>query len=100
LLQVPVATHTGWNLRAPGHGEGELFSIIGSMILLARTAEERRGTGDPRPSLEERYGSRDGWARQLAEAADRLVQQRYFLAEDAERLVAAARRSWDVFAVV
>jgi hypothetical protein len=31
----------------------------GSLIPFARTRREREATGDPRPSLEERYGGRD-----------------------------------------
>ena len=31
------------------------------MMPFARTAAERQARGDPRPSLEERYGSHDGY---------------------------------------
>jgi Alpha/beta hydrolase domain len=84
-------------LRASGYGESDLFTIQGSMISFAATEAERQRTGDPRPSLEERYASRDAWAAQLAEATDRLVAERLLLAEDGDRLVAAARESWDVY---
>ena len=33
----------------------------------------------------------------LLEAANRLVAERLLLAEDGDRLVAAARESWDVY---
>jgi hypothetical protein len=36
-------------------------------------------------------------AARLAEAMDRLVAERLLLAEDGDRLVAAARETWDVF---
>jgi hypothetical protein len=87
----------GWSLRASGYGEGELFTIQGSMIPFAQTEAERLRTDDPRPSLEARYASRDAWAAQLAEVVDRLVAERLLLAEDGDRLVAAARESWDVY---
>lgn len=93
LLTAALATHAGWNLRAAGYAEGELYSVIGCMIPFARTAQER--DGDPRLSLEERYGSHEEWVRQLADAARQLVAARYFLAEDAQRLLAAAGTSWD-----
>ena len=93
LLTAALATHAGWNLRAAGHSEGELYSIFGSMIPLARTAAAR--DGDSRRSLEERYGDHAEWVRQLKQAARELVAARYFLPEDAERLVAAAGTSWD-----
>jgi hypothetical protein len=40
--------------------------------------------------------SREAWAARLAEATHRLVAERLLLAEDGDRLVAAARESWDV----
>jgi Alpha/beta hydrolase domain len=67
------------------------------MIRFAETEAERQGVGDPRPSLEKRYASRDAWAAQLAEAVDRFVAERLLLAEDGDRLKVAARESWDVY---
>ena len=100
LLAAPLATHVGWSLRASGYGEGELFTVQGSMISFAQTDAERERARDPRPSLEARYASRDAWAARLAEAVDRLVAERLLLAEDGDRLVAAARESWDVYQVL
>ena len=97
MLAAPLATHVGWSLRASGYGEGELFTIQGSMIPFAQTEAERLQTDDPRPSLEARYPSRDAWAGRLIEAVDRLVADRLLLPEDGDRLKAAARQSWDVF---
>ena len=67
------------------------------MIPFAQTEAERERARDPRPSLETRYAARDAWAARLAEAVDRLVAERLLLAEDGDRLVAAARESWDVY---
>jgi hypothetical protein len=97
LITVPLATHVGWSLRASGYGEGELFTIQGSMVPFAETEAEKQRTRDPRPSREMRYASRDAWAARLVEAVDRLVTERLLLAEDGDRLVAAARESWDVY---
>ena len=97
LLEAPLATHAGWSLRASGYCEGDLFTIQGSMIPFAATETERLRAEDPRPSLETRYASRNAWAARLAEATDRLVAERLLLAEDRDRLVAAARESWDVY---
>jgi hypothetical protein len=97
LLDAPLATHVGWSLRAEGYGEGDLFTVQGSMIPLCATETERQRAGDPRPSLEARYASREAWAAKLEEAATRLVADRLLLAEDADRLIAAARESWDVY---
>jgi hypothetical protein len=97
LLTAPLATHVGWSLRASGYGEGELFTVQGSMFPFAQTEAERERAHDPRSSLEARYASRDGWAARLAEAVDRLVAERLLLAEDGDRLMIAARESWDVY---
>jgi hypothetical protein len=97
MVDAPLATHTGWSLRASGYGEGELFTIQGSMIPFATTEAERQRTGDPRPSVEGRYASRDVWAARLAAATDRLVVERLLLPEDGDRLLAAAQESWDVY---
>jgi len=97
LITVPLATHVGWSLRASGYGDGELFTIQGSMVPFAETEAERERTGDPRPSREIRYASRDAWAARLVDAVDRLVTERLLLAEDGDRLIAAARESWDVY---
>jgi Alpha/beta hydrolase domain len=97
LLAAPLATHVGWSLRASGYGEGELFTVQGSMIPFAQTEAERERARDPRPSLEARYASRDAWATRLAEAVDRLVAERLLLVEDGDRLAVAARESWDVY---
>jgi hypothetical protein len=97
MVDAPLATHTGWSLRASGYGEGDLFTIQGSMIPFATTEAERQPADDPRPSVEARYASRDVWAAQLAAATDCLVAERLLLPEDGDRLLAAARESWDVY---
>jgi len=100
LLDAPLATHVGWSLRARGYGEGDLFTIQGSMVKFAATEAERQRSGDPRPSIAARYPSREAWADRLAAAASRLVTERLLLQEDADRLTNAARESWDVFQVL
>src|SRR5579864_1719806 len=97
LLAAPLATHVGWSLRASGYSDGDLFTIQGSMIPFAQTEAERLRADDPRPSRDARYASRDAWAARLTEAVDRLVADRLLLAEDGDRLKAAARESWDVY---
>ncbi len=100
LLDAPLATHVGWSLRASGYGEGDLFTIQGSLIPFAATEAERQRTGDPRLSIEARYASRDAWAAKLRDTVARLVADRFLLPEDADRLTAASRESWDVSAAL
>jgi glycosyltransferase involved in cell wall biosynthesis len=66
-------------------------------VPFAETEAERQRTRDPRPSREMRYASRDAWATRLVDAVDRLVAERLLLAEDGDRLIAAARESWNVY---
>ncbi|MGH8068688.1 MAG: alpha/beta hydrolase domain-containing protein [Candidatus Entotheonellia bacterium] len=91
-IEVPLATFTGWNLRLPGCAENDLASLNGSYLPFAKTADERSASGDPRPSLQERYRSRAHYVRAIAMAAQRLVEQRLLLEEDADRYVALAMR--------
>jgi hypothetical protein len=46
---------------------------------------------DPRPSLEERYGSKGNYVRLVDAAAQRLQQEGFLLAEDAQRIRNEAR---------
>ncbi|MDA0768781.1 MAG: hypothetical protein BZY79_00410 [SAR202 cluster bacterium Casp-Chloro-G4] len=90
-IQVPLATYTGWNYRPVGSAEKSLAGLVGSYLPFARTKAERDETGDHRPSLEERYGSKETYVKAIEKAAQSLVQQRLLLQEDAERYVALAR---------
>src|SRR5207237_4264398 len=52
-VRVPLASHTGWNLRHPDIGGGEqLLVFAGATIPFARTRREREAAADPRPSIE------------------------------------------------
>ena len=95
-LAVPLATHTGWNLRHPDIGGAEqLLVFAGSTIPFPRTRAERQASRDPRPSVEERYASRADYLERVREAACRLAHAGYLLEEDIELSVAAASRLWD-----
>ena len=89
-VTVPLATFTGWNFRPKGSAEKEQAGTIGSHFPLAKTEDERRGGGDSRPSIEERYRSRAHYVRAIASAAQSLVEQRFLLEEDADRYVELA----------
>jgi len=95
-LRVPVATFTGWNPRHPDQGApGDLMSMMGSTLPFARTAVERAQRGDPRPSLEERYGDRDRYLARVRREADAMVADGHLLAEDVAAVVARAGALWD-----
>jgi hypothetical protein len=95
-LRVPLATHTGWNLRHPDIGGAEqLLVFAGSTLPFARTRAGREAAGDPRPSIEERYRSRADYLAAIRRAAAELAAQRYLLEEDIELSVTMAGRLWD-----
>jgi Alpha/beta hydrolase domain len=88
-IAAPLGTYTGWNVyRAQ---PCELCDRDGSFIPFARTKAEREAAGDPRPSLDERYGSRDAYVARVEAAAAALVADRLLLAADAAVYVKAAR---------
>jgi hypothetical protein len=92
-IHVPVATYTGWNLWCEGLAEDELCGLFGSYIPFAQTKEERIRNGDPRLSLEERYKDQNDYVRQVSRAARSLVEDRYLLPEDAEKIIEDARKN-------
>jgi hypothetical protein len=93
LHQAPLGTYLGWNVQASGFFKGGLCGFQGGYVPFVRTRAERETSGDPRLSLEERYGTQDGYVCAVRRAADSLVRDRYLLPADAERLVADAARS-------
>jgi hypothetical protein len=98
-IGVPLATHTGWNLRHPDMGgPGQTMSMIGSTIPFPATRAEREASGDPRRSIEERYASKEDYLHRVRQAAHSLVDQRYLLAEDMELVVEQASQRYDLFA--
>jgi len=92
-VEAPIGTYTGWNLRPRGLAEGELAGLLGSFIPFAKTKSQRRKTGDPRPSLEERYRNKADYVDRVGRAARHLVEQRFSLLEDAERIIAEATKA-------
>ena len=86
-VAVPLATYTGWNLRRRDVGaEGQLASLLGSYLPFPATEQERKQSGDPRVSVQKRYGDFAGYKKQWQAESDRLVKDRYLLKEDAEAL--------------
>jgi hypothetical protein len=93
---VPLATYTGWNLRDPRVGSPDvIYNMIGSYIPFARTKAEREKSGDPRPSIEERYASRDAYLTKVEDAGRGLVERRLMLPQDVEKVKEKAGARWD-----
>jgi hypothetical protein len=95
-LQVPLGTYTGWNEHADGYDKGRGCGFNGGFIPFARTRAERLEHNDPRPSLEERYATHQGFVEQVRLAIARQQQAGYLRADDASKLLKQAEAS-DVF---
>jgi hypothetical protein len=93
LHQAPLGTYLGWNVTASGYLKGRGCGFSGGMIPFAQTKAEREALADPRPSLEERYGTHENYVTKVKAAAQALVQQRFLIQEDADRLVREAAAS-------
>jgi hypothetical protein len=93
LHQAPLATYLGWNVRASGFEKGRICGFNGGAVPFARTQAERLAANDPRPSVEERYGTLEGYVCAVRAAAERLVADRLLLREDADRTVRQAETS-------
>jgi len=95
-VAVPLATYTGWNFRsAATGGTNQLVPLLGSYIPLARTKAEREARHDPRPSIEERYTSRQQYLDAINKSAAALVKEGYLLAGDVPSVVKRAAEHWE-----
>jgi len=98
-IQAPLATYTGWNLRAKEIGApDELFSMQGSWIPFARTKSDREKSGDPRLSIQERYSDRADYLLKFEAAAKSLAAAGFLLAGDIPRLMERGAAEWDYLA--
>ena len=93
LREVPLGTYLGWNITAGGFHKGKICNYAGGMIPFARIKAERMANGDPRLSLEERYGDHAGYVSAVKAAASKAVAAGFLLQPDAEALVKEAEAS-------
>lgn len=93
---VPLGTYTGWNLRSANIGAPDVMSTqVGSFIPFARTKAEREKSGDPRLSIEERYGTKEAYLAKVEQATQPLVRDRVLLERDVPNVTARASAQWD-----
>jgi hypothetical protein len=95
-ILAPLATYAPWNLRIgyPGGAE-ELSNFTGTYVPLPKTEAERQALGDPRPSIESLYASKEEYLALARRAALSLVERGFLLEEDVEPVVARAAHHWD-----
>ena len=92
-VAAPLATFTGWNLRAVPPGGNDGCDAAGMKVDFASTRAERLSRGDPRLSIEERYATHDNYVNVVTRAAEDLRAQRLLLDQDVERYIQSAEAS-------
>ena len=94
---MPLATVTGWNLRHPDTGgPGQTHQLLGSTVPFAFTKKERQENSDPRPSIEERYASKEDYLDRVEGVARDLVSEGYMLDEDVPRVGQMASERYEL----
>lgn len=86
---APLGTYTGWNVTAGGFFKGQPCGggLMGGFIPFQNTRAEREAIGDPRPSLQERYGTKDGYVCAVRTATKKEIASHFLLERDADRLI-------------
>src|SRR5262249_3566682 len=94
-LIAPLATYASWNLRDPSIGAADQrVAFEASFIPFAKTAAEREETGDPRPSIAERYKDHADYMNRYEKALDGLIHERWILLEDRAAVLHLGEREW------
>ncbi len=93
LQQAALGTYLGWNVTSAGFFKGQYCSLTGGFLPLQTTRAEREVAHDPRLSLEERYGTHQGFLCVARRAANQLVAERFLLQDDADRIIQEAEAS-------
>ena len=93
LALAPLGTYLGWNVTSSGFHQGQLCDYVGGMIPFAHDKAQRLANGDSRLSLQERYGTHDGYVAAVRIAAAKAVQAGFLLQADADNLVSQAMAS-------
>ena len=96
---APLGTYLGWNITAgpgdvgyqgrPFHA-GQVCNYTGGMVPFFKKKADRLAAGDPRLSLEERYGTHAGYVAAVTAAANNAFAKGYLLAADRDALIAQA----------
>jgi hypothetical protein len=95
-VAAPLGTNMGWNITVPQLADLHYLSgLMGSFIPFPKTRAEREAKMDSRPSIEERYKTREDYLKQVRQAANDLVRDRYMLAGDVPPVLERAGHTWD-----
>jgi hypothetical protein len=95
-VAVPLGTATGWVYRPAAMGAPhELVLLRGAWVPFAATKAGRVRSGDPRPALEERYGSKEVYLARVGEALEDLIRRGFLSNKDLEPKLKEAGERWD-----
>ncbi|HXW96251.1 MAG TPA: alpha/beta hydrolase domain-containing protein, partial [Gemmatimonadales bacterium] len=87
-LRVPLGTYSGWNTRKMGFGFPDLCDLTGQYVPFAVHKADRMASGDPRLSVEERYGSKAGYIAAVQQALQEQLDEGLLLPDDAASILA------------
>lgn len=95
-LVVPLGTYQGFNTRKKeANSPNYMLPSLGSFWPFALTKNERIKNGDPRLSIEERYGSKETYVRMVISETNKLLKERFLIEEDAKKIINDAKSlSW------
>ena len=106
LGEAPLGTYVGWNLATTGwygpnasNGPGSVGQVFagagnsGGYWPFWDTQANRIAANDPRLSLQERYGTHEGYVCVVTAAVKRAIEQRFLLESDGPTLIASATAS-------
>jgi Alpha/beta hydrolase domain len=95
-IAVPLGTATGWVFRPPAFGAAQNFYLLrGAWIPFAKTRDQREANNDPRPSIQERYSSKDEYLAKVKEALQKLMNEKLMLSKDLAPQLKQAGERWD-----
>jgi hypothetical protein len=96
-VAVPLGTYTGWNLLNAATGAPDRVARNdGGFVPFARNENERLAAGDPRPSIAERYPTREAYIEAYAAAALALANKELIIGADINGMVDHAGKFYDV----
>ena len=95
-ISVPLGTYTGWNPQNAATGAPErLARYDGSFLPFEPDENLRIAAGDPRPSIKERYPTRDAYTKAYAAATLALAEKELILGSDVNPMIERAGVFYD-----
>ena len=95
-IAAPLGTYVGWNMQNAATGAPErLARADGSFLPFEIDENERLSGGDPRPSIKERYPTREAYTKAYAAATLALAEKELILGVDVNPMIDRAGAFYD-----